>query len=93
MVRYLPDLMGYVRMSGKDNNNNRLFQIYYSHCFKGLASLAYHLTDTSDYAEVEKNKAKLLNNGYNTIVRELDGDNYRLISTTYTPAVDPFLYD
>jgi hypothetical protein len=79
-------------MSGKDKDNNRLYQIYYSHCFKGLASKAFPLMDTRDYAEVEKNKQKLLNNGYNAIVRELDGDSYKLISTTYTPAIDPFLY-
>lgn len=93
MVGYLPDLMEPLRMSGKDNNNNRLYQIYYSHCFKGLASLAYHVTDTRDLKELGKNKARLLNNGYNVIIRELDGETYKLVSTSYTPAVDPFMYD
>ena len=93
MVGYLPDLMGYVRMSGKHKHNNRLFQVYYSHSAKGLASKAYHFKDTRSYKEVSEFTAKILNQGYNVVVRELDGETYKLISTSYTPAVDPFLYE
>ena len=93
MVRHLPNGIELLWFGWKMNNNNRLFQIYYSYSAKGLASKAFHFKDTRSYKEVSEFTAKILNQGYNVVVRELDGDSYKLISTTYTPCVDPFLYD
>ena len=67
-------------------DNNRLYQVYHSHGFKGLASKAYHLKDTRDYDELMILKRRILEEGDNVIIRELNGDNYRLISTSYSPS-------
>lgn len=67
-------------------NTNRLWQVYHSHRNKGLASLAYHLKDTRDYDELMILKRRILEEGDNVIIRELNGDNYRLISTSYSPS-------